>query len=279
MDFNNWKGRSFDEVVNDFADFLDAVKEIYFKNKDVETEMNKKQLDLLHDLELEDLKYHDMAKIAKEIRALRKSRREYKNEYLLAEPVKEFFREHSGDRFISDLRTLANSLNKTAHMLENQYYNRRSTIENISDIKKDSNKDEDTQAEDVIQLNRVLNKYCTYMKSSFDYDSDLGCKMIMLDLTVDFPINLKRGKDYIANLSSNISKFYRPRLKTVDCTYITSDMCLPDDMIRGRRSFTGTIIINSEDKPMYKLSIKIREGKEVSNSNNSSKKKGGKKKR
>lgn len=260
MEFNNWNGKPFSDVVRDFHNFINTLKEVYYKDKDVESEMMRKQNDLLHDLELGDLKYHDIAKIGKEIRNLRINRREYKNEYLLNESIKEFFKELDGQKFLDRLTTLADRLEKDADMIQNQYYNKRSNIDNLASLKKDSGDQRDSESEDLIQLNRVLKKYCLSLDSNLLKEKKSGIlPMIEAKMQIDNPFGLKKGKQLITDLGHNIEKFYKPGLRDVTCTTSSSDMMLPDEF--GKNLLTGQIHILLDGNEIYELHVTLREGK------------------
>lgn len=273
MEFNKWNGKNFSDVVGDFKksiedfiEFVETIKETYYKDKDIDTEMLRKQNDLLHDLELDDLKYHEIARLGKEIRQLRRNRREYKNEYLLAESIKDFYKDNYT---IVDLKKLSDVLGKLqerlikdSEILQNQYYNKRSTIDNISTLKKDSEEREDSEAEEIIQLNRVLKKYCTSLDSKKESDNDKCVIYAKMQLEKSFKLN--SGKSFLNELGSNIERFYKPHLADVTCEVKTSDMLLNDEY--GKNILTGTIIIYQEYNMLYTLHITIREGKQNSNS-------------
>ena len=273
MEFNNWNGKTFAEVVRDFSNFINTMKEVYFKDKDVESEMMRKQNDLLHDLELGDLKYHDIAKIGKEIRNLRINRREYKNEYLLNESIKEFYKDYDGQKLIDRLNGLADRLEKDANMIQNQYYNKRSNIDNLANLKKDSGNHEDSESEDLIQLNRVLKKYCLSLDSSILKDKNgSNLPVIEAKMQMEMPFSLKKGKQLITDLGNNIEKFYKPGLHDITCRISSSDMMLPDQF--GKNTLTGQIHIILSDDVIYELHVTIREGKSHDKKNKRGKKKG-----
>jgi len=273
LEFNNWNGKTFAEVVRDFSNFINTMKEVYFKDKDVESEMMRKQNDLLHDLELGDLKYHDIAKIGKEIRNLRINRREYKNEYLLNESIKEFYKDYDGQKLIDRLNGLADRLEKDANMIQNQYYNKRSNIDNLANLKKDSGNHEDSESEDLIQLNRVLKKYCLSLDSSILKDKNgSNLPVIEAKMQMEMPFSLKKGKQLITDLGNNIEKFYKPGLHDITCRISSSDMMLPDQF--GKNTLTGQIHIILSDDVIYELHVTIREGKSHDKKNKRGKKKG-----
>ena len=283
MDYNNWTEKEYIDYIekvkttcSEFLVFLDSIKETYYKNKDVDSEMLRKQNDLLHDIELDDLNYHEIARLGKAIRELRRNRREYKNDYLCHESVKEFAKNPNN---INSIKNLINSLTDLAKNVEedftyvnNQRYNTRSSIENITTMKLNSNNENDTRSEDIISLNRVLNKYATNVETVCD-ENDSSRLYIKMQLENTFA--LKSGKKYLFDLGSNIEKYYKPRQKNISCKVVTSDMCLSDDY--GKNTLSGQISIMSDDTLLYVLQIVIREGK--NNINPKKKKSKGKKKR
>lgn len=281
MEFNKWNGKNFSDVVGDFKnsiedfiEFVETVKETYYKDKDVDSEMLRKQNDLLHDLELDDLKYHEIARLGKEIRQLRRNRREYKNEYLLAESIKDFYKDNYTivdlKKLSGVLDTLQKRLIKDSEIIQNQYYNKRSTIDNISTLKKDSDDRENSEAEEIIQLNRVLKKYCINLESKKETLND-DC-IIYAKMQLEKSFKLNAGKKILNELGNNIERFYKPHLADVTCDVKTSDMLLTDEY--GKNILTGTITIYQEYDVLYTLHITIREGKQNSNSASKKGKKG-----
>lgn len=285
--YNNWHGKTFDEVVRDFAEFLDYTKEIYFKDKDVEVEMNKKQQDLLHKLEFDDLKYHDIARLGKELKQLRVSRRDYKNECMLSEPIKEFVKENGGDSFIAKLKTLEQAIVNQYKLVDNQYYVNKSTMPDICNLKNDSNDLSSKVTEEVIQLNRVLKQYCRNLTYEIQKDDSYNCPYISMKMQLDCRFNINQGRQLINGFAKNIEKYYRPSGKVVKCEFITSDMLLYDGY--NKASLMANMSIYDNNELIYVLNLTIREGspkqddKKSNNGNNSkkgkSKKRGGKKKR
>lgn len=287
MEFNNWKGQSFAEYVNDlltncqdFLEFCETVKERYFADKDVEAEMLKKQNDLLHDIELDDLNYHGIARVGKEIRELRRNRRGYKNDYLMNEPVKELAKDKDKmdtvEKFIDIISSLKDDLEHMEEFIYSQKYNRRAKIENISEMKiEDSNEDSNRKNEDLIMLNRILNKYAANVETCFA-ESDDG--LIIAKLQSEKHFSLKGGKSQLSQISEGIEKYYKPCGKPVICSLSTSDICLPDDY--GKNILSGQISCMINDEEIYKIRVILRSGKKDSSSKSKkgSKKKGKKRK-
>ena len=68
----------YSETINDILNFFDDI-EISYKNAiEKRNETEAEIQDLLHELELEDLSYHDKGKVVKELTLLRRERREAK---------------------------------------------------------------------------------------------------------------------------------------------------------------------------------------------------------
>ena len=286
METNNWTEKAYVAYIQNVKDscsgllqLLDNVKERYYKSKDVESEMLRKQNDLLHDIELDDLNYHEIARLGKAIRELRRNRREYKNDYLYHESIKEFAKNQTNITNIKSLITSLDELCKNiisdTEFVNNQKYNTRSHIENITTMKLNSNNEKDTRSEDIISLNRVLNKYAVNVDIATD-DNDFSILNIKMQLENSF--SLKSGKKFLLELSENIEKFYKPRQKNILCKVVTSDMCLPDSY--GKNTLSGQIFITYDNNQLYTLQITIREGKNnIVPTNKKTKKKNKKKRR
>ena len=283
---NNWHGQDYvsylkgvRDACSGLLDFLENVKERYFASKDVEVEMLKKQNDLLHDLELEDLNYHGIARVGKAIRELRKNRREYKNDYLLHESIKDYAKNlkhiDSIRELVTSLDELMNKITSDSEYVINQKYNKRSSIDNIVSMKPNSNNEDDSRSEDLILLNRVLNKYAVNVDSALD--EDINSHTIHIKMQLENPFTLKSGKKFLIELGSNIEKYYKPGQKNVSTKTSTSDMCLKDEY--NKNTLSGQIDISIDDTILYKLQIVIREGKNNVNSQKKNKSKKGRNKK
>lgn len=285
MDYNNSTNKDYIEYIEtvkksceDFLTFLEDIKERYYKSKDVDSEMLRKQNDFLHDIELDDLSYHEIARLGKAIRELRRHRREYKNDYLYHESIKEFAKNQNNINNIRNLITsldeLCKNINDDATYVDNQKYNTRSKIENITTMTLNSNNENDVRSEDIISLNRVLNKYAINVETTID---ETDATNLHVKLQLDNPFSLKTGKKYLTELSENIEKYYKPRQKNITSKVITSDMCLIDDY--GKHTLSGQIYITHNDNLFYILQIVIREGKNNATSSKKKNKHKSKKKR
>lgn len=85
----------YSETINDILNFFDdaeiTYKEAIAKRNETEAEIQ----DLLHELELEDLSYHDKGKVVKELTLLRKERREAKYTIQQLDPVLIFIKNNT----------------------------------------------------------------------------------------------------------------------------------------------------------------------------------------
>lgn len=73
---------------------------------------NAREVDILHELELNNLTYHQQAKLAKELTELRRKRREAKNQLALLEPFIDWKNNHQKSindlcRVIGKMRTIS----------------------------------------------------------------------------------------------------------------------------------------------------------------------------
>jgi hypothetical protein len=85
-DGENKRKRS--EIISDFVNLIKTSEQKYAFNFD---EVHRCELlgsDLDHKLELQDLSYHEFARVAKQVRANQQERREYKDEVEELEPIK-----------------------------------------------------------------------------------------------------------------------------------------------------------------------------------------------
>lgn len=288
MEFNEWNGKSFSQYVGDlvsqcqdFLTFCDTVKERYFTDKDVEDEMNKLQNDLLHTLEFDDLNYHGIARVGKEIRALRKNRRGYKNDYIMNEAVKNLAKDENKMRIVNEflgiITVLRDELEKTEDFIISQKYNKRSKIENIAEMKiEDSDEESNKRTEDLISLNRVLSKYAKNVICDFDDNDDF--KMIA-KLQLDSHFSIKGGTQYLKALSDNVEKYYRISGKPCTTDISISDMVLQDEYYKN--TLMGIMTLSVDGDEYYKVHITIRSGKKEEKKKSSKKgsKKRGKKRK
>ena len=113
------------------SDDVDYIRKIldnadtHYKNATNEmSECDRKQQDILHEMELVDHKYHDLAKLAIELKKVRDRRRIAKNTIELLGPITKWRQEQAGP--LTKLYTVIGTMRKTEEKQKNVIYYRRS---------------------------------------------------------------------------------------------------------------------------------------------------------
>lgn len=110
------------------ADYIRKIlddADTHYKNATNEmSECDRKQQDILHEMELVDHKYHDLAKLAIELKKVRDRRRIAKNTIELLGPITKWRQEQSGP--LTKLDTVIGTMRKTEEKQKNVIYYRRS---------------------------------------------------------------------------------------------------------------------------------------------------------
>jgi len=78
------------ERISDFNNLLRSVKSSYEYMNEKMTEQDKHTQDILHKLELEDIKYNERARLATELQKVRRERRMYKDGIEELKPIVDF---------------------------------------------------------------------------------------------------------------------------------------------------------------------------------------------
>lgn len=89
------------------------------------TYCDKKQQDLLHEMELVDHTYHEVGKLAKELIDIRRRRRTAKNTLDLLEPLVQWRKEQGNQASLNRLSIVLGKMRKTEEKQKNQVYYRR----------------------------------------------------------------------------------------------------------------------------------------------------------
>lgn len=108
------------EYIENFLKFLRDAQTEYNITEQVEVEAGKETQDILHRLELENDSYHDIAKLSRELRAVRKKRRAAKDAHAEAEPVVHWMKENDGA--IRGLERALGDIRKVERYSENRCY-------------------------------------------------------------------------------------------------------------------------------------------------------------
>ena len=114
------------KIIEDFLKFLRDAKMDYAVNQDIETEAEKETQDILHAIELDDISYHEYARLSKALKAIRQKRRVAKDRCIRLEPVVTWC--NSNEPLIKALEKLLGSVRKAEKSTENRMYIQRTKI-------------------------------------------------------------------------------------------------------------------------------------------------------
>ena len=117
----------------EFLGFIDDVKSYYNIALDELEEQNANLCDIEHMLELEDLTYHEQARLAKLEKEIRQNRRRAKDNIAVLQPVVDYIEKHPS--MINELRSVQGQVNKQEKILKNRSYTKRGNLD-LSDIRK-----------------------------------------------------------------------------------------------------------------------------------------------
>lgn len=126
------------QSLSDFLEFLRKSQQDYNIAVDIELTKSKETQDILHKIELDDIKYHEYAKLAKALKSIRNERREAKNIKQQLEPLIEWVEENQSvvrglERLLGELRKVETNV-KNAH-----YYPRTEIVDNVLENKENTN--------------------------------------------------------------------------------------------------------------------------------------------
>ena len=110
-------------IISDFVKFLNDANFSYTYMLEKMSEQEKITQDILHSLELDDLKYSERAKLATKLAAARKQRRIYKDAVEELAPVADFIEDNK--KLLNNFSALVGSVRKQEKYHSNrQYYPR-----------------------------------------------------------------------------------------------------------------------------------------------------------
>ena len=107
-------------TISDFLEFLRDCSDQYNVEYESVGEKDKETQDLLHELELQDLKYHQQAHLAADLKQVREDRRNAKDAVTVLEPIRQYYNSHSAD--IKALERLLGEVRKAEKSLTNRIY-------------------------------------------------------------------------------------------------------------------------------------------------------------
>lgn len=112
----------FSKSISDFLTMLEETKKAYAWHYDEVNRLDLLTQDYLHKLELEDLSYHERAKVATEISLCRKQRRESKDIVGVLRPIIEFLESDKGKNLLNLMREVLGKTRKAEEYLGNRTY-------------------------------------------------------------------------------------------------------------------------------------------------------------
>lgn len=117
---NELIGTAVSERLENFLDFIKEAEQICSISADSEAETNDLTQDLLHSIELEEHGYHELAKLAKELREIRRERRIAKDNQNVVLPLVEWAQNNRA--VIKSLERVLGETRKKERHLENRVY-------------------------------------------------------------------------------------------------------------------------------------------------------------
>lgn len=123
------------QSLSDFLEFLRQSQQDYSIAADIETTKSKETQDILHKIELDNVKYHDYAKLGKALKSIRNERREAKNIQLQLSPLIGWIKENQN--VVRGLERLLGEVRKAETNIKNAHYYPRTDV--VDEILKNDN--------------------------------------------------------------------------------------------------------------------------------------------
>ncbi len=117
---------AYSEQIADFLDFLRDCEQEYRIFSSQESDANAETQDLLHCLELQENSYHDMAKISKMLRQIRKERRSAKKKEEQLAPIVDWAVQNR--KTIYELEKLLGAVRKAEKSTESREYRPKTDV-------------------------------------------------------------------------------------------------------------------------------------------------------
>lgn len=109
--------------VEEFRNVIFSAEELYKQCKYELENCEKKQQDILHELELVNLSYHERGKLAKELVLTRRRRREFKNQIFLLEPFMTW--KEANKKAINDISSVLGQTRKVEERQKSMVYHKK----------------------------------------------------------------------------------------------------------------------------------------------------------
>ena len=112
----------FSATISNFCNMVNEVTRDYEWNRSEVNRLDKLTQDYLHQLELNDLAYHERAKIATQLTKCRRLRRESKDTVEILEPFIDFIDSEKGKQTMNLMREALGKTRKVEKYMENRTY-------------------------------------------------------------------------------------------------------------------------------------------------------------
>ena len=112
----------FSATISNFCNMVNEVTRDYEWNRAEVNRLDKLTQDYLHQLELNDLAYHERAKIATQLTKCRRLRRESKDTVEILEPFIDFIESDKGKQTMNLMREALGKTRKVEKYMENRTY-------------------------------------------------------------------------------------------------------------------------------------------------------------
>lgn len=113
------------DQLSECLNFLEQSKKDYRHYYNEVNDKDKENQDYLHELELEQLSYHELAKHAKKMRKSRKERREAKDAVEALSPLIEFLESDLGIKSLNQLKQVLGKVRQKEKNQQNRIYIKR----------------------------------------------------------------------------------------------------------------------------------------------------------
>lgn len=263
--------------VKEFIELLESGTNEYYTNFNAEHELFNSRMDMIHTLELENLTYHEVAHLALDIRDVSRSRREYKDAYLLREPIMKFTKENK--KIIEDLKKLQTDLENAEKYMGDKHYNTRQKVKGVEKLTKNGSI-ENARKEDLININRIISQYTDKYESNIIEvgDDEAPCEiMIKMWMKDCIPHSFNQLKNSTLSIQSAIEKFFVNKLPEGDMSIMISDMLSQDEYMQDK--LDSILKINSSQEMSHIIRLRIYGIKKPEAGNGKSGKKNGKKRK
>lgn len=112
----------FSQGIGDFLNMMESAVKDYNWNSDQVNRLDSLTQDYLHKLELEDLTYHERARVASSLAECRRARRAHKDMVQVLSPLIEYLNSEKGKNMFNLMRETLGKTRKVEERMENRVY-------------------------------------------------------------------------------------------------------------------------------------------------------------